>query len=104
MYAPEIYGRSEAQTLKISKISEIIPGKIPQEAVTKYANGSIVRYATEILIMIIIMIGIGVLLLKKRGATIKQIKEKVLQILKNDKLKPPTPTSKTQNTDNAPNK
>ncbi len=96
MYAPEIYGRSDVQAVKITKESQIIPGKAPKEAATKYSKQMIT-------ILIIILLGIGAFILRKRGITFAQIKERVKQILKRNKSEPPTPTSQNQNSGNIPN-
>lgn len=79
MYAPEIYGRSDVQTIKISKESDIIPTKAPKEAAVKYAKQII---ATLVVIALVI---IGLLLLLKRN-----------------KSEPSTPTLQNQNSGNIP--
>jgi len=92
MYAPEIYGRSDVQTVKITKESEIIPTKAPKEAAEKYAKQIIA------IIVLIVLAGIGVIIMRKRGITFTQIKEKIRQVLKRNR--PPTPTVSSQPSNN----
>lgn len=92
MYAPEIYGRSDVQTVKITKESQIIPGKAPKEALEKYSKQII-----AIIVALIALVAVGWFVMKKRGITLPQLKEKVKQILKRNKPQPPTPTSQNSN-------
>ncbi|MBI2611677.1 hypothetical protein HYW54_02950 [Candidatus Gottesmanbacteria bacterium] len=78
MYAPEIYGRSDVQTVKITKESEIIPTKAPKEAVEKYTKQIIAA------IILIVLTAIGVIIrMKKRN-------------------RPPTPIEPTQPSNTTP--
>lgn len=92
MYAPEIYGRSDIETVKITKESQIIIGKAPKEAFEKYSKQII-----AIIIALIALVGIPAFVMKKRGITLTQVKEKIKQLLRRDKTQPPTPTSQNQN-------
>lgn len=77
MYAPEIYGRSEVQTVKIAKESEIIPVKIPQITTEKPE----IKF---IAVIVLFITGIGILILKKQGVTLALVKEKIRQIFKHE--------------------
>lgn len=95
MYVPEIYGRSDVQTVRITKESEIIPRKAPKEAVAKYAKEIIAS------VIFIALAGIGFFILRKRGVTFTQIKERVRKLFRRNKSEPPTPQS--QNNGNISN-
>lgn len=69
MYAPEIYGRSDVQTVKITKESQIIPGKAPKEALEKYSKQII-----TIIIAFIALVTVGWFVMKKRKQIFKQNK------------------------------
>lgn len=81
MYAPEIYGRSGVQTIEITKESKIIPGKVAKEAISKVDKKVIVAS----ILVLLILGGAGVLMLKRRGITFEQIKEKVKGVFKRNK-------------------
>lgn len=87
MYAPEIYGRSDVQTIKVGKQSEIIPGKALKQPVTKYASDNKIIIA---MILLLILSGIVVVVLKRRGITFTIIKDKIRKILKKDNTPPPS--------------
>lgn len=70
MYAPEIYGRSDVQTVEITKESKIIPGKAVKEVVEKYSKEKILAG----LVILLVLAGIGGLILKRRGITLVRIK------------------------------
>ena len=74
MYAPEIYGRSDVQTVRITKESQIIPGEVSKETVAKYAK--------QIIAAMILILLIGVSILRNRGVSFAHTKEKVRQLLK----------------------
>jgi uncharacterized protein YfaS (alpha-2-macroglobulin family) len=61
MYAPEISGRSEAQTVKITKESEIILTKAPKEAAQKYVK-QIIAWT-----VVLILAAVGLFIFRKRG-------------------------------------
>lgn len=69
MYAPEIYGRSEVQTVKVTKESEIIPIKWLEKTIRTN------------LLAILLVVGIGIFILfKRKGVTPELIKEKLKKI------------------------
>lgn len=81
MYAPEIYGRSEVQTLQITKESKIIFKKSPRQAIA--------QFFIPILVGFIVVIGIIAFFMKKRGITIEQIKERIKNKIKRNNTQPP---------------
>lgn len=83
MYAPEIYGRSDVQTVRITKESEIIPTKVPKEAAAKYTKQIIA------IIVIAVLMGVGAIIMRKR-------------LLKRDRSQPPTSMSQNQASGNVP--
>ena len=99
MYAPEIYGRSDVQTIEITKESKIIPGKDVKDVIGKYSKEKILAG----IVILSVLVGIGVFILKRRGVTLSQIKEKVKQILKRNKPGPPNSTTQSQGNDNTQN-
>lgn len=86
MYAPEIYGRSEVQIITISKESHVISGKGVKKAVKIYFDNK--TKAVGIILVTIILAG-GTVFLKRKGAMLKMIKEKISKLLKRDNTKPP---------------
>lgn len=95
MYAPEIYGRSEVQTVKVAKESEA------KKALEKYAR----EKTLPLIVLIIALAGllvVGIVILKRRGITLTSIKEWVKRIFKKDRSEPPTPTSQGQSGVNIP--
>lgn len=89
MYAPEIYGRSGVQTIKVTESSEIIPGKvINQKPSSLFDKNKIIRVAFTILpIFLLIVI---VFFFRKKVLNLSKIKEAIQKKLKKDN-KPPTP-------------
>jgi len=85
MYAPEVYGRSNVQTIKIAGESQIILAKSPKETFEKYNK--------QIIAIIVALIAlVGVLIMKKRGIALARVKDKVRQLIKGNKPQLPTPT------------
>lgn len=106
MYAPEIYGRSDVQTIEITKKSKIIPEKVVQETVGKLSKEKILAAV----VILLILSGIGAFILKRQRVTFSQVKnranEKIKEIrdgIKKDKSGPPSSTSQDQNSGNAQN-
>lgn len=85
MYAPEIYGRSSTQTIKITKESEIIFTKAPKEAFEKH-----LKQNTNWLIIaatLLTLIGIGALVARKKRLSFSQVQERIKKTLR-DRSKP----------------
>ncbi|OGY20946.1 MAG: hypothetical protein A2126_02775 [Candidatus Woykebacteria bacterium GWB1_45_5] len=87
MYAPEIWGRSGAQTVQVTTESKILPQKAIQKALEKYARAKTVIAGA---IILIVLLGAGtIFILKRKGVTIKQLKEGIFRILEGLKTKIP---------------
>lgn len=82
MYAPEIYGRSDVQTVKVVKESQLISGK----DLIKNQKGLLIGIGIAVVLAIVTFI-----ILKRKGVTLSVIKEKVSKLLKRDKPEPPIP-------------
>lgn len=83
MYAPEIYGRSDAETVQIAKESQFIGKRDLRRTLGQ--KGALVGVGIIALIIVIIFF-----ILKRKGVTIQSIKDKVKRLLKRDKSEPPT--------------
>ncbi|EKD99981.1 MAG: hypothetical protein ACD_22C00118G0004 [uncultured bacterium] len=84
MYAPEIYGRSGTQILKVTKESELIPWKAPKQAAVTYAKQAS-TISTWLLVGLLVVIGVIVVplvILNRRGVSFSKIKEKLSQVFK----------------------
>lgn len=99
MYAPEIYGRSEVQTVKVTKESEVIFTKAPKETLKKLVKQK--RQIIAIAIVFPALVGTGVLFMKKRGVTFYRVREKIRQTL-GRRGKPPTSPSQDNSTPTSP--
>lgn len=89
MYAPEIYGRSDVQTLKVVKESQLISGK----DLIKNKRGLLIGISIAI-----VLVGVGFIVLKRRGVTLVTIKEKIRKLLKRDRSEPPSTPQQDSNT------
>jgi len=98
MYAPEIYGRSEVQTIKITKESETILSKLPKEIIQNHTKQIIASFVFVILVVILITTA----MIRRRGISLIQIKEKIRRIFRRDREQPPTPTMQDQSINNTP--
>lgn len=87
MYAPEVYGRSDVETIKITEESQIIPGKLPKQ-VAKFAPDEIMIVIISLLIILII---VGLIIMKKRGITLNSIIDKIKEIFKRNSKPPSNP-------------
>lgn len=97
MYAPEVYGRSKAETIKIDKESQVIPVKRVQKAVERN-----IRNILEILPGLL-AIAVIVFILKRKGVSLSGIKEKIGKIFKRGSSNPPVPPQPIpDNTSNPP--
>lgn len=89
MYAPEISGRSETQTIKIGRQSQFTPKtalkEVPKTLVKPEIQG-VVKIAG-----VLIIIGGLIILLKRRGVTMDSVKEKIRRLLKRNESEPPLP-------------
>ena len=63
MYAPELYGRSAAQTVKTTRTSVASPKKTIEDIVQKIAS----QNKTLLAILLLIPIGVALIVLKRRG-------------------------------------
>jgi len=106
MYAPEIYGRSDVQTIEITKESKIIPGKVVKDTIGKFSKEKILAAV----VILLILLGIGAFILKRRGVTFAQVKEKtkekikeIIEKLKKNRPGPPTSTPQSQGGNNVQN-
>ena len=86
MYAPEVYGRSDAQVIEITKESKIIPSKVVQEKIAGASKSKVV--AGLIIIFLAIVFSF---ILRRRGVTRGQVKEKIKNILNKFRRNPPIP-------------
>lgn len=93
MYAPEIYGRSDVQTIKITKESNIIASKALQETYKEVLNNNSKMATIVVAAFIVLLVGAGVIIMKKLGITLAQIKTRIKQIFKPNEPLPPTPTT-----------
>jgi uncharacterized protein YfaS (alpha-2-macroglobulin family) len=103
MYAPEIHGRSDVQTVEITKESKIIPGKAVKETVGKFTKEKLLVAGA----ILLLLAGIGAFILKRRGVTLSQVKDRVNQKIKEirDRIKknkpgPPNSTPQSQSSGN----
>ncbi|MBI2593507.1 hypothetical protein HYW44_02600 [Candidatus Daviesbacteria bacterium] len=85
MYAPEINGRTEVQTIKIDKESKVMPGK----ALERTFGSAKAKPAVISVIVLILLVMVGVLLAWKKGATLKILKEKITKFFMKDNSPPP---------------
>lgn len=88
MYAPEIYGRSDVQMVKIAKESQIVVTKsqlIGGKNLIKNQKGLLIGIGIAI-----VLAGVGFIVLKRRGVTLGSIKEKIIKLLKRDRSEPPS--------------
>jgi alpha-2-macroglobulin len=83
MYAPEIFGRSNAETVRIDRESSIIPSKLSREVIVALfrQNAAVIGIG-----MLLIIIG-GAFILKRRGVTLSQVRHIALSILPSKKKK-----------------
>ena len=91
MYAPEIYGMSSVQTVKIDKESKFTPknlGDLTRKAAEIFANNivTILELAAGLLVLILAAL---LLIVKQRGITLVKIKEKIKSMFTHDKNTPP---------------
>lgn len=89
MYAPEIYGRSEAQTIEITKESKFIGKKDLTKPLFKLFGQ---KQLLLVLGLFIVLALLSILLLKRKGVTLISVKEKIKKVLKRDNQEPPAAT------------
>lgn len=99
MYAPEIYGRSDVQTLKIAKESQFVGKRELKKTLTDFLSQKGTLFALGTFIIIVV---IGLLILKRKGVTLQSVKERIRKLFKRDNSEPPTPTPQNQNNLNNP--
>ena len=86
MYAPEIYGRSDAQTITIGKKSEIIPGKAVQKNIPTFIQDENKNIKIALLIVFIVMISIiGIFILEQRGMTWMIVRDRIRRLMQKEK-------------------
>jgi len=84
MYSPEVNGRTEAQTVVIEKESRFVAKKALPKILSKNLNAiSVIR-----VLVVLIIVGVGVLILRRRGVTFSSIKAR---IFKKNNSQPPVP-------------
>jgi alpha-2-macroglobulin len=99
MYSPDIYGRTEAQTVQIDKEAKIIPGRVAKKTVEEVKDN---KTASGIGIIIIFILAAVVIINKKRPDIFLSAKEKLRNILSRfkksdpiDQTPPQTPPTDT---------
>lgn len=99
MYNPEIYGRTEAQTVQIDKEAKIIPGRLIKKETENVASD---KKAVTIGTVLVILIALLVVLFKKRPDLWIRVREKTHHIFarfrKSDRMnqiKPPSDPTPT---------
>lgn len=86
MYAPEINGRTDAETLKITKESKLSPGEVVKESLLRGSRAMIFSG----LIVLILIVAV-IIIFRRRGITRFHVKEKIKSIINRLKRKPPIP-------------
>ena len=84
MYAPEIYGRSEVQTVSTTKESQLIPGKAVGKSLTNYIKDKRVVAAGVSLLIIVIGIIASIIILRKKGINYSSLWGKVKRLFKKE--------------------
>lgn len=88
MYSPEIYGRSEVQTIKIAKESGFAPQKkltdLPRKAVELLTKdkATVIQLTSALFILIVV----GLFIAKQQNVTLAKVREKILKIIKKNKV------------------
>lgn len=88
MYSPEIYGRTEAQTVQIDKEAKIIPGRVVKKTAEEVKDNA--KTASGIGIAIVLVLAALVLINKRRPDIFLTLKEKTKNMLSRFKKSEPT--------------